>query len=71
MNGVISIPELGVRGDPGRLRGLCLECGGGPDRIDRVIESVIGDRHAKERRKQQFSGTDKAVKEGRLAVTSG
>jgi len=72
MNGVISIPELGVRVDPGpACEGFVSNVEGVLNRIDRVIESVIGwTDDAKERRNAAILRdqiTD--VKEGRLAVT--
>lgn len=72
MNGIISIPELGVQVDPGpACEGFVSNVEGVLNRIDRVIESVIGWTDDAEERKNATILREQIadVKEGKLTVT--
>ncbi|OPX73929.1 MAG: ZPR1 zinc-finger domain protein [Methanoregulaceae archaeon PtaU1.Bin059] len=72
MNGIISIPELGVQVDPGpACEGFISNVEGVLNRIDRVVESVIGWTEDAEELKNATTLREKIadVKEGKLGVT--
>ncbi|HNQ29614.1 MAG TPA: ZPR1 zinc finger domain-containing protein [Methanolinea sp.] len=72
MNGVISIPELGVHVDPGpACEGFVSNVEGVLNRIDAVLESVIGwtDDDDERRNALQLREQIAEVKKGRLPVT--
>jgi zinc finger protein len=72
MNGIVSIPELGVHVNPGpACEGFVSNVEGVLNRIDAVIANVMGWTEDEEERKNARNLRDRLadVKEGRLSVT--
>jgi len=72
MNGTISIPELGVRIDPGpACEGFISNVEGVLNRIGKVLDSLLSWAETAEERERicSLQGSIETVKEGKLAVT--